>query len=148
MNSRVDKIHDFVKMNVQLMANNKKGNQVPSQATTNLRNQGASSSQVHNVNYLHIDKEAVEMALAISCLRSGKDLPYLYKDHPIHQGPIIEETLTIVEEDNDSEDEEEHTKAKPNPATYKPPVPYPQTLNRPKTKTNESKDHLLDALKR
>ena len=47
------------------------------------------------------------MALAILSLRSGQDLPDPYKDHPIHQGPIEEETPIIVEHDSDSEDEEE-----------------------------------------
>ena len=79
MNSRVDEIQDFVKMNVQLTTD-KKGKQVtftdqlPSQATANPRNQGASSSQTHNINHVHVDEEAVEMTLAISSLWSGKDL--------------------------------------------------------------------------
>ena len=48
MNSRVDKIQDFVK-NIPTSTNNKKGKQVsfsdqlPSQATINPRNQGSSS---------------------------------------------------------------------------------------------------------
>ena len=87
----------------------------------------------------------METTLAILSLRSGKDLWDPYKDHPIHQGPIDEETSIIVEHDNDSEDEEEQTKAEPNPYTYKPLLPYPQTLNRPKTKINESDGHLLEA---
>ena len=53
----------------------------------------------------------METALAISSLRSGKDLPDLYKDHPIHQGPTEEEeeeeTSIIVKHDSDSEDKEE-----------------------------------------
>ena len=68
------------------------------------------------------------MTLAISSLRSGKDLLDTYKDHPIHQGPIDKETPIIIEHDNDSEDEEEQAKAEPNPNTYKPLVPYPQAL--------------------
>ena len=50
MNSHIDKIQDFVKMNVSLMIDNKKGKQVSfthqllSHTTANLRNQGASSS--------------------------------------------------------------------------------------------------------
>ena len=89
MNSRMDEIRDFVKMNVQLTTN-KKGKQValidqlPSQATPNKRNQGASLSQTHNINHVHVDEEAMETTLAISSLRSGKDLPDPYKDHPIH----------------------------------------------------------------
>ena len=91
----------------------------------------------------------METALAISSLRSGKDLPNPYKDHPIHQGPIEEEeTPIIIEHESDSDDEEEQTKAEPNPNTYKSPVPYPQALNRPKAKINEIDDHLLDAFKK
>ena len=91
MNSRVDEIQDFIKMNVQTTTD-KKGKQViftdqlPSQATTNARNQGTSSSQTHNINHVHIDEEAVETTLAISSLRSRKALPDPYKDHPMHQG--------------------------------------------------------------
>ena len=104
-------------------------------------------SQTHNLNHVHVDKEAVKTALAISSLRSGKDLPDLYKDHPIHQGLIIKDTPNIVEHDSDSKDEEKQARAEPNPDTYKPPMPYPQALNRPIAKTNESDDHLLEAFK-
>ena len=88
------------------------------------------------------------MALAISSLQSGKDLPDPYKDHPIHQGSIEEETPIIVEHDSDSEDKEEQAKARPNPDTYKPLVPYPQALNHPKAKISESNDNLLEAFKK
>ena len=134
---------------------NKKGkqvnftNQLPSQAIANPRNQGASSSQTYNINHVHVDEEAVETALTISSLQSGKDLPDPYKDYPIHQGPIEEEeTPIILQHDSDSEDEEEQAKVEPNSDTYKPPVPYPQALNCPKAKTNETDDHLLDAFKK
>ena len=90
----------------------------------------------------------MEKALVISSLWSGKDLPDIYKDHPIKQGPIIEDKLNIIEHDNDLEDEEEQTMAKPNPDTYKSPMPYPQALNRPEVKTNESDDHLLEAFEK
>ena len=95
MNSRVDEIQDFVKMNIQPKSDNKKGkhvsysDQLPLQATTNPRNQGASSSKMHNLNHVHVNKEAVETTLEILSLQSGKDLPDLYKGHPIHQGLII-----------------------------------------------------------
>ena len=75
MNAHVDDIQDFIKTNVQLTTD-KKGKQVafndqlPSQATTNPRNQGASSSQTHNINHVHVNEEAVETTLAISSLRS------------------------------------------------------------------------------
>ena len=103
---------------------------------------------MHNLNHVHVNEEIVEMALAISSLQSGKDLPDPNKDHPIHQGPIMEDTPITVEHDSDSEDEEEQTKAEPNPDTYKPPLPYPQALNRPKAKINESDDHLLETFKK
>ena len=73
MNSHVDEIQDFAKMNVQSTID-KKGKQVtfidqlPSQATTNPRNQGASSNQTHNINHVQVDEEAVETALAILSL--------------------------------------------------------------------------------
>ena len=122
--------------------------QLPSRATTNLRNQGFLSSQMHNLNHVHVDEEAVEMALEILSLRSGKDLLDPYKDHPIYQGPIIEDIPNIVEHNRDSEDEEEQTKVEPNPDTKKPHVPYPQAINHPKAKINESNDHLLEAFKK
>ena len=91
MNSRVKEIQEFFKTNVQPTMD-KKGKQVtftdqlPSQATANPRNQGASSNQTNNINHVHVDEEAVETALAISSLWSGNALPDPYKDHPIHQG--------------------------------------------------------------
>ena len=154
MNSRVDKIQDFVKTNVQ-PTTDKKGKQVtftdqlPSQATANLRNQGTSSTQTHNINHVQVDEEVVESTLAISSLRSGKALPDPYKDHPFHQGQNEEkETPIIVEQDSDSEDEEEQVTAELNPEKYKPLVPYPQALNRPKVKNSETDDNLLDAFKK
>ena len=154
MNSRVDEIQDFVKTNVQPTAD-KKGkqvtfiNQLPSQATANPRIQGASSTQTHNINHVHVDEEAIESALAISSLQSGKALPDPYKDHPFHQCSNEEkETPIIVEQDTDLEDEEEPVTAEPNPEKYKPPVPYPQALNRPKAKNSETDDNLLEAFKK
>ena len=151
--SRMDEIHDFIKKNIQ-PTTDKKGkqitftNQLPSHATLNLKNQGALSSQTHNINHVHVDEEAVETTLAISSLRSGKDLPDPYKDHPIHQSLIMEDTPIIVKHKSDLEDEEEQTKAEPNPDTYKPPVPDPQALNRHKAKINESIENLLEAFKK
>ena len=154
MNSHVDEIQDFVKTNVQ-PTTDKNGklvtftDQLPLQATANPRNQGASSSQMHNINHVHVNEEAVEIALAISSLRSGKALLDLCKDHPIHQGTSEEkETPNIVEQDNDSEDEEEQVTAEPNPNKYKPLVPYPQALNRPKAKNSKTDDNLLHAFKK
>ena len=94
MNSHVDELQDFVKTNIPTSTDNKKGkqvsfsNQLPSQATINLRNQGSSSSQTHNLSHVHVDEDAVEAALAISSLRSGKDLPDAYKDHPLHKSSM------------------------------------------------------------
>ena len=154
MNSCMNEIQDFVKTNVQPTMD-KKGKQVtftdqlPSQATSNPRNQGASSTQTHNINHVHVNEEAVETALAISSLRSGKALPDTYEDHPFHQGSNEEkETPIVIEQDSDSEDEEEQVTAEPNPEKYKPPVPYPQALNRPKAKNSETDDNLLDAFKK
>ena len=154
MNSRMDEIQDFVKTNVQLTTD-KKGKQVaftdqlPSQAMANPRNQGASSTQTHNINHVHIDEKVVESALAISSLWSGQALPDPYKDHPFHQGQNEEKEMSIiVEQDSDSEDEEEQVTAEPNPEKYKPHVPYPQALNQPKAKTSETDDNLLDVFKK
>ena len=67
---------------------------------------------MQNMNHVHVDEEAVETALAILSLRSGKDLPNRYMDHPFHKGSIDEETSTvIVEQDNSWEDEEEQARA-------------------------------------
>ena len=63
---------------------------------------------MHNLSLVHVDEEAVETALAILSLRSSKDLPDPYKDHPLHKSSIDEETPTvIVEQDSSSEDKEE-----------------------------------------
>ena len=73
---------------------------------------------MHNLSHVHIDEEAMENALAISSLRSGKDLPDPYKDHPLHKTSIVEKTPTVVaEQDNRSEDEEERVRVEPNPDT-------------------------------
>ena len=134
MNSCVDEIQDFVKTNVQ-PTTDKKGKQVtftdqlPSQATANPRNQGTLLTQTHNINNVHVDEEAVESALAVSSLRSGKTLPDPYKDHPFHQGQKeAEETPIIVEQDTDSEDGEEQVTAEPKPDKYKPPCALSSSL--------------------
>ena len=107
MNSSVDGIQDFAKTNIPTLTDNNKGKQVsfsdqlPSHATINPRNQGSSSSQTHNLSHVHVDEEEVEVALVISSLRSGKDLPDPYKDHPLHKSSIDDETPTVVvEQDN------------------------------------------------
>ena len=45
---------------------------------------------------MQVDEEVVEAALGISSLRSGKDIPDPYKDHPLHKRLIDEETLTVM----------------------------------------------------
>ena len=62
--------------------------------------------------------------------------------------PDPRRTPIIVKHNSDSEGEEEHAKAEPYPDTYKPPVPYPQALNRPKAKIKESNNNLLEAIKK
>ena len=116
--------------------------QLPSQVTANPRNQGVSSSQTHNINHVHVHEEAVETTLVISSLRSGKNLPDPYKDHPIHQGQIEEEEAPIIVEQDSSEDEEEQAMAEPNPDKYKPLVPYLQALKRPQAKNSETNENL------
>ena len=66
MNSGVDKLQDFVKINVQPTTDTKDKQvtftyQLPSQTTANARNQEASLSQKHNINHVHVDEEAVKM---------------------------------------------------------------------------------------
>ena len=99
---------------------------------------------MHNLSHVHVDEEEVEASLGISSLWSSKDLPDPYKDHPLHKSSIDEETpIVVVEQDSSSENEEERVRVEPNPDTYKPPVPYPQALSKPKAKVSESDDHLL-----
>ena len=38
--------------------------------------------------------------------------------------------------------------AEPNPDPYKPLVPYPQALSKPKAKVSEFDDHLLEAFQK
>ena len=62
MNLLVDEIHDFVKTNIPAMTDNKKSKHVsffdklPSQATINPRNQGASLTQMYSLNHVHVDR--------------------------------------------------------------------------------------------
>ena len=39
-------------------------------------------------------------------------------------------------------------RAEPNPDIYKPPVPYPQALSKPKAKVSDTDDHLLEAFQK
>ena len=73
MKSCMEKKNDFVKTNIQ-STTDKKGKQVwffdelPSHVIATPRNQGASSNQMHNINHVHVDEEAVEMIVAICSL--------------------------------------------------------------------------------
>ena len=88
INSRLDEMSDFVKTNIPHKTDNKKGEQVlfseqlPSQATSNPRNLGATSSQMHNLNHVHVNENTMETTLDMLSLRGGKDLLDPYKDHP------------------------------------------------------------------
>ena len=63
---------------------------------------------MHKLSHVHVDEEAMETALAISSLRSGKDLRDPYEDLPLHKSSMDEETpIVVVEQDSSSEDEEE-----------------------------------------
>ena len=98
---------------------------------------------------MHVDEEALETALVISSLRSGKDLSDPYKDHPLHKSSIDEETpIVVLEHDSSSKDEEKRVQAEPNPDTCKPPMPYPQALSKPKAKVSDTYNHLLEAFQK
>ena len=96
---------------------------------------------------------ASEEAHAISGRRSGKFLVDPHADHKRRKDPLEEKddrpSPTIIPED-DSEDEEapdEESRAEPNPEVYKPPVPYPQLLSRPRVSMSDSDDTLLEAFR-
>ena len=76
-----------------------------------------------------------------------------HTDHKCRKYPVEERddrpSATIISEE-DSEDEEapdEESRAEPNPVVYKPPVPYPQLLSRPKVPMIDSDDTLLEAFR-
>ena len=112
----------------------------------------ASSSRTHNVNKVCIDS-ASEEAHAISGLRSGKVLVDPHTDHKRRKDPLEEKDdrpspVIILEEDSDDKEApDEESRAKPNPEVYKPPVPYPQLLSRPRVSTSDSDDTLLEAFR-
>ena len=120
--------------------------QSPSQPLANPRNVGqASSSRTHNVNEVRIDS-ASEESHAISGLCSGKVLVDPHTDHKRCKDPLEERddrpSPTIIPEEN-SEDEEapdEESRVEPNPKVYKPSVPYPQLLSRPRVPTSDRDD--------
>ena len=127
--------------------------QLPSQNLANPRNIGqASSSRTHNVNEVHIDS-ASEEAHAISGLHSGKVLVDPHTDHERHNDLYEEKdeqsSPPIIPEENSNDEEapDEESRAKPNPEVYKPPVPYPELLSRPRVSTSDSDDTLLEAFR-
>ena len=127
--------------------------QLPSQHFANPRNVGqASSSCTHNVNEVCI-YSASEEADAISRLRSGKVLVDPHTDHKRRKDPLEEKDHQssfpiILEEDSDDEEApDEESRAKPNPEVYKPQVPYPQLLSRPRVYTSDIDDTLLEAFR-
>ncbi|XP_078445563.1 uncharacterized protein LOC144714654 [Wolffia australiana] len=134
--------------------------QLPLQPTPNPRNLGPSSSnKSHNVNHIDVEADLEGEALAISGLRSGKVLPDLYGDLVCHDDQVMgaaDPTKAAVNGEESSEEsfgeedlhQERLTNLDPNPAHYKPPVPFPQALNREKVRVNEPEDHILDTLKK
>ena len=104
------------------------------------------------MNEVRIDS-ASEEAHAILCLRSSKVLVDPHTDHKRRNDSLEEKddrpSPTIISEE-DSEDEDapnEESRAEPNPEVYKPPVPYPQLLSRPRVSTSDSDDTLLEAFR-
>ena len=127
--------------------------QLPFQPLAYPRNVGqASSSRTHNVNEDRIDSAVVE-AHAISGLQSGKVLVNPHTDHKRHKDSLEEKDAhpsptIILEEDFDYEEApDEESRAEPNPEVYKPPVPYPQLLSRPRVSTSDSDDTLIEAFR-
>ena len=127
--------------------------QLPSQPLAYPRNVGqASSSRTHNVNEDRIDSAVVE-AHAISGLQSGKVLVDPHTDHKRHKDLLEEKDAhpsptIILEEDSDYEEApDEESRAEPNPEVYKPPVPYPQLLSRPRVSMSDSDDTLIEAFR-
>ena len=127
--------------------------QLSSQPLANPRNiRQASSSRTYNVNEVRIDS-ASEEAYAISGLGSGKVLVDPHTDHK-HRKDSLEEkddhpspTIIPEEDSNDEEAPDEESRAEPNPEVYKPPVPYPQLLSRPRVSKSDSDDTLLEAFR-
>ena len=104
------------------------------------------------MNEVCIDS-ASEEAHAISGLRSGKVLVDTHTDHKHRKDPLEEKDdhpspMIIPEEDSDDKEAPaEESRAEPNPEVYKPPVPYPQLLSRPRVSTSDSDDTLLEAFR-
>ena len=104
------------------------------------------------MNEVRIDS-ASEEAHAISGLRSGKVFVDPHTDHECHKDPLEEKDdnlspMIIPEEDSDDEEApDKESKAEPNPKIYKPPMPYPQLLSRPRVSTSDSDAIFLEAFR-
>ena len=104
------------------------------------------------MNQVHIDS-ALQEAHAISGLRSDNVSVDPHKDYPGDKDPNEKKddksSLTIIPEE-DSEDEapdKELIRAEPNPEVYKPLVPYPHLLSRPRASTSENEDKFFKAFR-
>ena len=104
------------------------------------------------MNEVCIDS-ASEKAHAISSLRSGKVLVDPQTDHKRRKDPLEEKddrpSPTVIPEE-DSEDEEapdDESRVEPNHEVYRPPMPYPRLLSRPRVSTSDSDDTLLEAFR-
>ena len=112
----------------------------------------ASLSRTHNVNKVCIDS-ASEEAHDISSLRSGNVLVDPHINHKRRKDPLEERDdrpspMIIPEEDSkDEEAPDEESRAEPNLEVYKPPVPYPHLLSRPRVSTSDSHGILLEAFR-
>ena len=76
-----------------------------------------------------------------------------HKDRKRRKDPLEEKddqsSLPIIpkEDSNDEEAPDEESRAEPNPKVYKPQVPYPQLLSRPRVSTSDSDDTLFEAFR-
>ena len=76
-----------------------------------------------------------------------------HTDHKRHKDPLEERddrpSPTIIPEDDSKGEEapDEESRAEPIPEVYKPHVPYPQLLSRPRVPTSNSDDTLLEAFR-
>ena len=74
-------------------------------------------------------------------------------DHKRRKDPLEENDdrpSPMIIPDEDSDDEEapdEESRVEPNPEVYKPPLPYPQLLSRPRVSTSDNDDTLLEAFR-
>ena len=93
------------------------------------------------MNEVRIDSASEEAhAISGTCHIRRKD--------PLEEGDDRPSSTIIPEEDsNDEEAPDEESMAEPNLEVYKPPVPYPQILSRPRVPMSDSDDTLLEAFR-